>query len=51
MLFPTHITLNVTRLTWTGLRLTLAECVEGNLWSDREQCERVLAGWVQVWRD
>ena len=47
VLFPTHITPNVTRLTWTGLRLTLVECVEGNLGSDREQCERVLAGWVQ----
>ena len=23
------------------------ECVEGNLGPDREQCERVLAGWVQ----
>ena len=23
------------------------ECVEGNLGQDREQCERVLAGWVQ----
>ena len=45
VLFPTH-TLNMTRLTWTGLRLTLVECVESDLGPNREQCERVLAGWV-----